>query len=388
MKHELKIQKFLRENSLAIAVEKWNLKVSEEGDLIQLNYNMIDSPRGVPECDECRGLILDRSNDWAVVSYPFRRFYNIGETQAVLPNLDDSVLLEKMDGTLICLFFWDGQWRVSTRGMPFADGPVGDYDVSFADLFWEVVDSKYSSLRNLGMPTDHRVNFVFELIGPKNRIVTPYKEADIRLLTMRDRITLEEFDRETINDFAEAFGVPVPRVYRFTDLDDLDALMVDNGIEKLDEGFVLVSTSESDEGSWRRVKIKNPAYLAMAKMVGNGPFVKRRALELVMQGEDTVIEFLAYFPEYSERVLRTQSALNKLIERAEADIEKLVTGDVNDREQRKTMALEIQREALVPSIVFNVMSGKSATARESIFGIMPRRLMEMLERVGLVEDEA
>ena len=385
MKHKLKIQKFLRENSLVAAVEKWNLKVSEEGNLVQLNYNMIDSPRGVSECDECRGLILDRSNDWAVVAYPFRRFYNIGETQAVIPDLKTSVLWEKMDGTLINLFFWDGEWRVSTRGMPFANGPVGDYDQSYSDLFLETSD-KYPKIQRMREDWTDK-NFIFELIGPKNRVVTPYKEADIRLLTVRDLSTLGECDWSTLCDWSQMLGVPLPRIYSFSDLDDLEALMELNEIGELDEGFVLVDTENADNGSWRRVKIKNPSYFAVAKLVGNGPFSGRRALELVMQGEDTVVEFLAYFPEYSERILGIQVALNKLIKRAEDDIEKLVVGDPEDREQRKSMALAIQREALVPSIVFRVMGGRSATVKESIFGTMPRKLMEILDEVGMIESE-
>ena len=84
----LAIQKYLREKGLDAAVEEFKLSVNTDGSLVQLNYTMFDSPRESQECCECRGLILDSARDWAVVAYPFFRFFNEHEGPAAKIDLE------------------------------------------------------------------------------------------------------------------------------------------------------------------------------------------------------------------------------------------------------------------------------------------------------------
>ena len=76
---KLNTQKYLDEKGLKSLVEEFNIKVNEYDDVIVLNYCQISSPKFNSICDECRSLILEK-NTWRVLSYPFQRFYNYGES--------------------------------------------------------------------------------------------------------------------------------------------------------------------------------------------------------------------------------------------------------------------------------------------------------------------
>ena len=79
--------------------------------LIQLKYSQLESKMSERIVQECRGLILDEANDWAIVCYPFDKFFNYSESNAVKLNWDNSEIFEKLDGSLMMLYFYDNQWN-------------------------------------------------------------------------------------------------------------------------------------------------------------------------------------------------------------------------------------------------------------------------------------
>jgi len=127
IKEPLAIQKFLRScdprGALKRAAEKWKLNVREFGNLAQLDYRIFDSPFGVQEVEECRGIIFEKPA-WNIVAFPFYRFYNATEPHAEKIALSGAVLCEKLDGTLMFTYPYQGQIYVATRGSIRADGPV------------------------------------------------------------------------------------------------------------------------------------------------------------------------------------------------------------------------------------------------------------------------
>src|SRR4051812_551578 len=51
-------------------------------NLVQLKYSQINSPMHEPIVQDCRGIILDEANNWAIASFPYRKFFNHGEPNA------------------------------------------------------------------------------------------------------------------------------------------------------------------------------------------------------------------------------------------------------------------------------------------------------------------
>src|SRR4051812_7540092 len=119
----LEVQKFLRSHPLEDLTNRFAIQVKRHGrhpHLVLLKYNQINSPMGERIVEECRGLILDQERDWAIVSYPYMKFYNHGEPYAAPLDWSTARVYEKLDGSLIVLYHYAGEWQAATSGQ--ADG--------------------------------------------------------------------------------------------------------------------------------------------------------------------------------------------------------------------------------------------------------------------------
>jgi hypothetical protein len=61
---------------------------------------------------QCRGLVTD--NEGNIVARPFKKFFNIEEGKHV--PTEDFEVFEKMDGSLIIMFYYDSEWIFASRG--------------------------------------------------------------------------------------------------------------------------------------------------------------------------------------------------------------------------------------------------------------------------------
>ena len=112
----------------------------------------------VPATLNCRGLVLD--DRYYPIARPLPKFFNLQEYHG---NLPDGVpnIYEKLDGSLIILFDYQGQWEVASRGS-FASEQANKARALFAD--------RQSELAQL----DREYTYLFEIIYPTNRIVVDY----------------------------------------------------------------------------------------------------------------------------------------------------------------------------------------------------------------------
>jgi len=102
---ELAIVKYIKLHGLAKAIEKFKLKINVHENKILLKYKQLESPMAFEETQDCRGLILERDT-WKVMSLAFRKFFNHEEGHAAKIDWNTAKILEKVDGTLIQLY-WD-----------------------------------------------------------------------------------------------------------------------------------------------------------------------------------------------------------------------------------------------------------------------------------------
>ena len=133
----MKVQEFLKEHKDVNKLnEQFGIIVKDypEQGLYVLNYDQIKSPKSDPIVMECRGLILDY--DFNVVSRAFDRFFNLGEAPDTQAHLDWSkaVVHDKVDGSLIKLYNYKGEWHVSTRGTAFAESDCMGFGITFEEL--------------------------------------------------------------------------------------------------------------------------------------------------------------------------------------------------------------------------------------------------------------
>jgi hypothetical protein len=217
---------------------------------------------------------------------------------------------EKVDGSLV-RFWWnpfDGMWRVATRKMAFAEGPVTNGTMTFSDIVNRVIVSP-----NMYFYDDDDLigkTIICELVSPETRIVKPYGETALYYLATRDNktgeyLTIPEHTENRKYDLGWYFtGMKFPKVYTFATLPEcLEAL---RELPTLDEGYVACTPD-----NWR-IKVKSPTYLAVAHMRNNGAMSESRIVYTIMSGEAD--EYLNYFDEDREVFKPWIDAYNALVE--------------------------------------------------------------------------
>ena len=105
----MELQQYLREHGLEKLIADYSIKAvthKQYPHLISLKYSQIDSPMGEKIVQQCRGIVLDRSNNWEIVSYPYDKFFNYGEGNgevfySAAIDWSTAKVYEKLDGSLM-----------------------------------------------------------------------------------------------------------------------------------------------------------------------------------------------------------------------------------------------------------------------------------------------
>lgn len=310
----LAIQNYLKKHGLDKTLKDFNLKSRLYENKILLKYDQLSSPTlmAMPEMQDSRGIILELGT-WKVLSLAFRKFFNSEEGNAHKMDWSTARVLEKLDGTLIQLY-WDAYketWFGGTTGTAEGEGEVNNKNgTTFNELFFETVRIKYGlDLDQL----DKEYCFVFELTTPYNIVVKPHGESSATLLTARELSTLEEVSYADLQIIGNELGVPVVKSY---DLNAKNAGMIIRTLEGMswsDEGYVVV------DANFNRVKIKNPAYVAVHHLKGKS--AEHNIITIVKSNE--IEEFGATFPERKEELYKLKANYDILLDKLNATWEEL-----------------------------------------------------------------
>lgn len=355
----LELQKFLRSNPISLLEEKYAIKAtrhSQYPNLVLFKYNQIESPFGERIVRECRGIILDELNDWAIVARPFDKFFNYGEGHAAQIDWSTSVVQEKVDGSLCTLYPYKDGWHIATSGTPDAGGEVNGFNFSFADLFWKTLNEYDVVLpeKEIG------VCFMFELTSQYNKVVVRHSKPGLTLLGARDLKTQQEmnpaealkllhsWDVERRSDSRRTFD-KLEAVKEFSLNSFEEILATFPSIDPLSqEGYVVV------DANFNRVKVKSPAYVALHHMK-DGLSSMRALVQVALNGE--IDEVGVAFPEYLEELINIKSKLFDLVVELETAYDKIKHIPV-----QKDFALQAVTTRC-SSALFAVRSGKSPSIR-------------------------
>ena len=274
--NNLNIQYFLRSKPIEDALKDleelgvYAKKHPDYPELYQFNYDMIESSnhKNHPIVMECRGIILNSNKNWEVVAYPFNRFCNAGENFNYEIDWSTARIQEKFDGSLMIVYFYADKWQVATRNSPNACGNVGNYDFTFAELFWKTfMDLTYSSGKLIPCCT-----YMFELMSPFNRVVVEQKDNSLVLIGVRNNNNFQELNLDKCI-FDEFLFV---RSYSVRNLSNV--ILAASKLNPLQqEGFVIV------DDKFNRIKVKCPKYVLIHHMKDG--FSTRRMIDLIKLGE-------------------------------------------------------------------------------------------------------
>lgn len=321
------------------------IDIRENDDLILFKYSQIESDFNNDLVRECRGIILYKK-DWTIACFPFEKFGNFSESYVPDINWDNVRILEKLDGSLIKLFFnkITNKWQWATNGTINAfDTTLGfDSDKSFGWLIYHTlelmgVDDKVL-LDNLNI----NYTYLFELCTPLNRVVVPHKDYKLYYLTSKHNETGYE-------EVEELPWFPTPKSYDFSKLDDI--IKASNELPFDEEGYVVV------DNNFQRVKVKSPAYVHVHHLNNNGVITKTRVLDLIRINEHK--EFLNYYPEYNDIFDEVENGYNNLVSKLNDDRIRLEEWmKENPESSRKDQALFIKEFSILPGSLFSFLDGK------------------------------
>lgn len=317
------------------------LTIKEDEHYYLLQYSQIESDFNEEICRECRGLIIDK-NTLDPEALSFFKFFNIHEQHAAKIDWSTARVQEKVDGSKILSFYdeYKNDWQFCTTGMLNAyECPVGGWGLSFGQLLEKALANNGLSLDKFKLMLIPHCCYTFELVAPENRVVVPYKEADLYLIGVRDRLTWKE---EYPSDFIQLCNyIKRPKSYDLRSLEDCIAATEKMGFDE--EGFVIV------DANWNRVKCKSKAWLSASYLHNNGVQTPYRALDLILDNEKD--EFLSYYPEYSDIVLQVERNLDAWIKRCRDAIH-----DVEDQtcitDQKSLAAYVMKNYKDIAAVIF------------------------------------
>jgi|AntRauMFilla1563_2_1112583.scaffolds.fasta_scaffold00207_20 T4 RnlA family RNA ligase len=369
----LKIVKYIRKYGLDKAISDFKLICKDDGERILLKYNQIESNMGIPEVQECRGLILEKKT-LRVLCLPFFKFFNSAEGYAAKIDWSTAHILEKLDGSLITLYSYNNKWFAATSGMIQGEGEVNNkLGSTFHSLFMDIMETKY----NFDLNTLNKdYNFVFELTTPYNIVVKPHAISSITLLTVRNVKTLQEISYDELIQLGHLIGLPVVKSYDLNVTDSGALIRTLEGMPWTDEGYVVV------DGYHNRIKIKNPAYLAVHHLKSKTG--EHNILGVVKTNE--IDEFGATFPERLEEIKKLKANYDKLISDLNSTWEEIKTSlpkNITKQEQKKfaMKVFEISKKmgvAEFSGLFFSLKDKKVESVSEFMFNYDNKKLYKIL----------
>lgn len=362
--------------------EETGIVVKEKGDYWVLNYHQF-----APKNDYnilTRGLVIRKCGK--VVSCPFFRFFNYGEPLAATVNFSNSDVLEKLDGSLVGVFFPDADF----------DNPVWHFrsllsahqkDRDFA-IKGFVLNEAESPLLMEVEPYLKKINFkkalgydlknfslTFEFISRVNAVITKYEPEHYGLYLIGARYipSLYELDEDALDSLARVMGIKRPRRWRADSYDEVLAMM--SKFPKDYEGFVI-----RDRATGKRIKIKSEDYLRRHRLLTKLNY--KNLIPLWFQGERSEIE--TYFPQ-------TKAIFDEIVEChdrfSKQTLEVLLKWQKKDV-SRKEVALGIvgYEPRNVCSIVFKLIDIKEGQEKQVKKMISEMRVEALIEAWDLKED--
>lgn len=344
------------------------LTIKEDEHYYLLQYSQIESDFNEEICRECRGLIIDK-NTLDPEALSFFKFFNIHEQHAAKIDWSTARVQEKVDGSKILSFYdeYKNDWQFCTTGMLNAyECPVGGWGLSFGQLLEKALANNGLSLDKFKLMLIPHYCYTFELVAPENRVVVPYKEADLYLIGVRDRLTWKE---EYPSDFIQLCSyIKRPKSYDLRSLEDCIAATEKMGFDE--EGFVIV------DANWNRVKCKSPSYVAAHYSVSYLKESKVGIVQLCLQ--EQADDFGSAYPQFQELI---DSINQKIREESTAVAELVTTCQSMDGRKEKALLLHKITPSHLQAVVWAIIDGKVSSYKEWLKIQTKNKLKELFRNI-------
>jgi len=277
-----------------------------------------------------------------IIARAFPKFFNFGELssekQQEVLQAKSFETYEKMDGSLGIVYYYDGEWRVNTRGSFTSDQAVKgkeileDFDTSF--LF-------------------KQFTYLVEIIYPQNKIIVDYgNECSLYYLgSFCIKVTGEYEVGEDLMMMHSSNIFKRGKNYNFNSISELQSHL--ETLDHTEEGYVV----RLDNGY--RVKFKSAEYLKVARVMSN---MTPLSLWKVMNNGKVELEYLEALPEefrheIDRMVVELENRYSMWYKSLQSQFRNNITilrGDVS----RKRIALVCKEKDLNLPAMFAILDGK------------------------------
>eukprot|EP01087_Luapelamoeba_hula_P014826 TRINITY_DN4398_c0_g1_i2.p1 TRINITY_DN4398_c0_g1~~TRINITY_DN4398_c0_g1_i2.p1 ORF type:complete len:570 (+),score=67.43 TRINITY_DN4398_c0_g1_i2:508-2217(+) len=303
---------YLRANGLGRLVENYKIRAlphAKHPNLIHFSSTIAS-----PDCklvqEAAYGIVLDQSSNWSCVSSPPFQFLNDSSPESSLAaniQWDNCTVVERIDGLQATLYWYQGEWHVSSKWEPDCMTTLCYKEISqrtiYKDLFWKTWNAQGYTL-----PTETDRCYTFALCTNKHRFVVCHSTDKLYLLAVRNRDSAKELDPQLIAQHYGWTHAPVhPELLSWGD--------VVAAAQKLNPfmcaGFIVV-----DNRTFNRVGAKSKQHLAVECTIGStnvgfGPMnlnadnlLAADIIELIRWGAHQTAEFLQEFPQWRQLYAR------------------------------------------------------------------------------------
>ena len=270
------------------------IKKNEDLGLFLVKYDKENCDMNDTDVQKCRGLIMEIDTNNLVCIPPFKSM-GLNEFSNVIPKFSEVIYEEFVDGTMINLFNYNGEWVISTRSNIGANCKWYS-DKTFDELFRDSTSHLQYDKLNI------HVCYTLVLQHPDNRIVKNYKDPEFTLVSARN-INKNSYVDLNLDDIktqltTEDHSINIPTKYKFDDF--MQAMDFVNNQNYDFQGLVM-------KHNGFRAKTRNPKYNYVKNLRGNTRNMKY--IYLTLRKENNLNGFLEFFPEYHGEFLEYRNQL-------------------------------------------------------------------------------
>ena len=309
-----------------------------------------------------------RSSVWnsegELISAGFPKFTNWGENPDHFPvpvSLKNATVMEKLDGSLLIVSKYKGQYILRTRGTVDASTMANGFEL---ELFKE----KFLKSLNHDTPDTWNVSILFEWVSPINKIVLNYgDEPDWYVVGLVHHSDYSLYSQKDLDMWAKNKGFKRPATYTFTDVNDL-LKNVDQWKGK--EGVVVYSKNDQ-----MLHKVKGAWYLALHHMKSELSNIEKVLDVWLEQGMPDYQTFYNYiFTTFDFELAEQCKGMISRIVDAKKQVNKIVDGMNNlvnnrlrslpSRKEQAQLVISSYGETNRAAFVFKILDGKSLGKEE------------------------
>ena len=354
----------------------YSITIKRDDGYILLKYNQFLSDFSNPIVRECRGSIFYLRDDglYECVCRAFDKFGNYGEEYADEIDWSTAQVQEKVDGSLIKVFYHNNTWHIATNGT------INAYNCIVYKEDKET-NKTYGSIFNFALrghlnqffeSLDKDYTYMFELVSPYTKLVVEYPNTALYYLSRRNIHTMKE-DNARPEAFGD-FGILFPKTYSLKTLED--CLTYVKTMDKNEEGFVV------KDAAFHRIKIKSPEYLLAFRSKNNGVLSTKRIVKMIR--EESIDDLLAYCPEYKERVDVVINKYKILIHSFEEEYQRFIIMHPHKWEtlDRKDFAVLVS-SSWAKDFLFKKRGNPELRAEDYIGSLSIARLISLLDEIKI-----